>query len=307
MAPIAAFDSWAVTGASGFLGSNLVARLRQAGARVIPVGRQELGATSAEGGLPRLLKETSVVAHLAGQASVGACIKDPVGCHEANVELVRRVLEAARKADVKRVILPSSIRVYGPHVENGAREEDARRPFEAYGQSKVDMEDLANRFAEEHGLDIVIARVSSVYGISPGGRSPARGLVGTFLAAVQSGRPMQVQGDGTQQKDLLWLGDAIRALEALGAKPGPLASQHRALNLGSGVGTAVGDLARLLGRLTRGSTVAAPADPLDCSGYLRIDRIREAVGWRPLVSVEEGAARMRRVMGPPVRGPSRRP
>jgi nucleoside-diphosphate-sugar epimerase len=165
----------AVTGASGFVGSHLVEALVAAGLptraimretsdpRWIPASAERMVAPlHDEEALGRAVHGASVVFHLAAVTSA-AQAQD---YERANVRGTERILEAVRRcAPEARVVLCSSLAAVGPAREDHALEEsDTPLPVSDYGRSKLAAERVADAFAAEHGLDIVIVRPGAVYG-----------------------------------------------------------------------------------------------------------------------------------------------
>ncbi len=177
-----------VTGGAGFIGSSLVDRLvrDQYGHHVCVLdnfsrGRIENLADSSNAirivngdilDAARLRDEmvgTEVVYHLAALSSVFDCVHDPAAAIRTNVEGTRQVLETARQAGVRRVVVSSSREVYGEPANLPVPESSPMNPKNAYGASKVAAEELCVEYAAS-GLDLTILRLSNVYGFRDRGR-----------------------------------------------------------------------------------------------------------------------------------------
>jgi UDP-glucose 4-epimerase len=139
-----------------------------------------------------------------------------------------------------------------------------------------------------HGLNTTVLRYGNVYGPRQDPSTEA-GVVAIFTEAMLAGRRPVIFGDGTQVRDFVYVGDVADAnLRVLGqALPGPL-------HVGSGVGTSVNEIADQLRALTEAAAAPehGPAIPGEVHRiYLDVSRIREVLGWRPRVSLEEGLRR----------------
>ncbi|WDZ92811.1 MULTISPECIES: NAD(P)-dependent oxidoreductase [Nocardiopsis] len=227
----------AVTGASGFVGSHLVARLARDGYQVVgldevPVPREadfRCGATdiSTEGDfsfrqcdlavneLVPLLRDVDTVFHLAGVSGVreswGSRYADYV---HANILGTQRLLEACREAGVRRVVVASSSSVYGSTVRP-SRIEDLPQPVSPYGVSKLAVERLALAYAEVSSFDACILRYFTVYG--PYQRPTM--LMSRILQAAHTGHPVTVFGDGSQRRHFTYVDDAVEATVLAGTRP----------------------------------------------------------------------------------------
>ena len=141
-------------------------------------------------------------------------VAEPELTHEINVEGTRNVLRAAREAGVKSVVLASSAAVYGDDPEMPKHEEMATKPLSPYATSKLENERDAARFTEE-GLPVVALRFFNVYGPRQNGDHPYASAVARFKDAVESGRPVQIFGDGMQTRDFVHVRDVVRDIEQL--------------------------------------------------------------------------------------------
>lgn len=214
----------AVTGAGGSLGRALIAQLRAKGWSVAGLVRrerdvaalQQLKATPVMGdlrdaaSLARLMSGAEVVFHLA--AWMGKPAKGELA-HAVNVEGTRRVVQAAATAKVKRVVLASSIAVYGPVRDGVITEERAPWPVgDLYGDSKAQAERVARDEADSLGLELVILRPTMIYGPA----SPSWTV--TPFTAIQRGLPIII-GDGNDLLDAVYLDDVANAFVLAGQVP----------------------------------------------------------------------------------------
>ena len=233
-----------ITGGAGYIGSRLARRV--AGSAEVTVldnlrrgKRNALGPAGEairfvpgdirdEDTLLALTRGADVVFHLAAESAVMAADADPEYCFETNVTGTFRVLQAARKNRVGRVVFSSSREVYGDAESIPVAETAPLRPRNTYGASKAAAEMLCGAFAGE-GLEIAIARFSNVYGPGDKGR-----VIPRFVENALAGLPFTLFG-GSQVMDFVWIETAVDALVRLGTGPhipGPL-------NVASGFGASV--------------------------------------------------------------------
>lgn len=170
-----------VTGATGFIGSNLARRLHQAGAQVLALERTpgkgarlaQLGIDVVQGDLTDPARMSQIVgdgvelvmhlgAWLRGESSREA--------NQINVDATRRLAEACAQEGVNRFVFTSSISVYGPHGDRDVDEQTPLRPYgDAYGDSKIQAEAALRDIGQRIGLPYVIVRPGMVYGPESGG------------------------------------------------------------------------------------------------------------------------------------------
>ncbi len=238
--------------------------------------------------LDDLLDGTDAVIHLAGQPGVRLSWED--GFHvyvERNLTASQRLLEAAQRTRVPRLVMASSSSVYGNVAVHPTTEDTPTRPFSPYGVTKLAMEHLAAAYAENWALPVVMLRYFTVYG--PGQR-PDMGMH-RFIAAAAAGEPVTVYGDGEQVRDFTYVDDVVSATLAVATADVAPAS---VFNVAGGSSSTVNDVLRLVAE-TVGLEVATrhlpeqPGDVRVTGGA--IDRARGAFGWHPEVPLAEGVKR----------------
>ncbi len=300
-----------VTGAAGFIGSNLVARLLEDGRRVVGVDDLSSGALSKladarerhpgrfefdrldirQGGLTPLVArlQPDVIYHLAAQVDVRRSVADPE--HDASVNVLGTIatLEAARLGGVRKVVYASSIGSYGePREDELPVDESFSLPaLSPYGASKRVAIDYLRTYAELYDLDWTALTIANVYGPHQT-TSGEGGVVATFIGQMLAGEPCTIFCDGEQSRDLVFVDDVVHAF-ALAADR---AAGQRLL-IGTGQRTSVNQLFRALAAAT-----GYPHEPLhapDRPGEIRhssLDarRAGRELGWKPWTSLEEGLA-----------------
>jgi nucleoside-diphosphate-sugar epimerase len=284
-----------VTGGAGFIGSHLVDRLltddtdvevtvldnlrRGQRAHLLrhaddPRFRFVEQDVRGRDGLEVALRGADLVYHLAAQPTVIGGVDDASYTFDTNVGGTFNVLRAAALNDVKRVVFASSRQVYGEPINLPVDEEAPLMAINLYGATKLSGEALCRAYRRETGLSAVVLRLANVYGPRDTGR-----VIPLWLDQVKAGQDLVVYG-GKQVLDFVWVGDAVAALERAGAALGPLPP----INVGSGTGTKLLDLARRLGRLVGGrpTLLLQPARPAEVTRYIgKTERMRELLQLEP--------------------------
>lgn len=277
----------AVVGASGFIGTTLVRRLVQLGVPVQSFTR-DVPFIVEPRRLARGTTSSRTVFWLA--ASVNPAIAeerpDLVDLDQRAFERALGVLEASARPP--RVVLVSSGgTVYDPTVPPPYTEASPVKATTAYARSKLALED-ALRTSAIRGDGKVIVRVANAYG--PG--QPARrgqGVVAYWLRAAASGGPLVLIGDKNTVRDFVYIGDIVDALVAIHNADGVLPA---VLNVGSGHGTTLGELAQTILAVAGDPSVAVevrPARSFDLSQtWLDTSLATRVLGWRPRTSLRAG-------------------
>jgi UDP-glucose 4-epimerase len=290
-----------VTGGAGFIGSHLVdALLARPDARVVVIDnlyRGRIRNLAQHDDDPRLelalgdirdrplleeaLTGADVVFHLAAQSNVMGAVSNPRYSFETNVAGTFNVLEAASNAGVHRVIFASSREAYGEARSLPVDEDQPLNAKNTYGASKAAAEAYCRTFAGTFGLETVILRFSNIYGPRDFER-----VIPIWLERAQAGEPLEVYG-GDQIIDFLWVGYAVQAL--LAACDAPVVNQP--LNIASGIGTPIIELARRILELTgsRGELCITPARAAEVRNFVAdTRRMRRLLQIEPAADPLEG-------------------
>jgi nucleoside-diphosphate-sugar epimerase len=196
------------------------------------------------------------------------------------------VLEAARREQVRRVVLASSSAVYGDH-DGPVAEDAASRPMSPYASSKLAMEDLARLYTSAMGLQTVCLRFFNVYGPRQDVHSPYAAVIPLFIEGLLDGRPPTIHGDGGQSRDFVFVEDVVQAM--LQASQAAVAGQ--VFNIGQGQSWTVLELAETLAALVQESLapVFGPARAGDIrTSAADIGRATKALGYRPAWDLHQG-------------------
>ncbi|MGE5049361.1 MAG: NAD-dependent epimerase/dehydratase family protein [Deltaproteobacteria bacterium] len=290
-----------VTGGAGFIGAHTVRALLAGGHQVTVVDdlshgtRASLAAGAAlhvvdvrSPDLPPLLERErpEAVLHLAAQMDVRRSVADPLFDASVNVLGTVNVIEAARRARVRRIVFASSGgAIYGEQESFPAREDHPRRPASPYGVSKLCGEEYLAHAARASGLSTLALRYANVYGPGQDPHGEA-GVVAIFLEKMLGGATPVIHGDGMQTRDYVHVEDVAR-INLLALQSDVLG----ALNVGTGRETTVVDLAAALARHAGfgGRVQHGPAK----AGEQRRSVVdpgaaRAALGWTPQIGLEQG-------------------
>ncbi len=297
-----------VTGGAGFIGSHLVEALVERGHHVrvidnLSTGRLTnleavLGAVEFLAGdvcdeslIEDLMHGVEYVFHLAALASVPRSVEAPFESHTACATGTITVLEAARRARVKRVIYASSSAVYGDQPTAAKRETDLPKPMSPYGAAKLAGEIYCQAFYVTYGLPTVALRYFNVFGPRQDPESPYAAVIPRFITAILSGRQPVIYGDGEQSRDFTYVEDVVRAnLLAMESS----AADGQVLNIATGKAISLLELLRVLEELL-GRKIAPQFDP-PRPGDIRhsmadITLAEKILNYRPLISLAEGLRR----------------
>lgn len=301
-----------VTGATGFLGANLVAELVSQGANVICLQRDEVQPNSLD--LLRLRKSVTVingsvddgplmerilneyeigsVFHLAAQALVGAANRSPVSTFESNIRGTYLLLEACRLSKtVDRVIVASSDKAYGSHDVLPYSEDFKLNAAYPYDVSKACTDLISQSFAHTFGLPVAVTRSANIYG--PADINLSRIIPGTILSIQQGERPI-IRSDGSPVRDFIYTTDIVDGYLLLAENIEKIKGE--AFNFGSGEPISMIDLVNKI--VTQIGTDLTPdvlltdkiANEIDAQ-YLSSEKVNLMFGWSPKVTIDEGLRR----------------
>jgi UDP-glucose-4-epimerase GalE len=298
-----------VTGGAGYIGSHAAKALRRAGRDVViydnlSAGHREaaLGApliegdTADTGAVRRAIRDTGATAvmHFAAWLSVGESVIDPAGYYRNNVGGTLGTLEAMAAEGCRHFVFSSTCAVYGEPGETPLRETHATRPINAYGQTKLAVEQALPHFERAYGIRAVCLRYFNAAGADPEGElgedhHPEIHVIPRAFEAASGGEPLQVFGedyptpDGTCQRDYIHVADLaeahLRALDRL-ERGGASATYNVGTERPSSVREVIAAVERVTGRaVARRSAARRPGDPAVL--YASASRIRDDLGWMP--------------------------
>jgi len=304
-----------VTGSAGFMGSHLVDYLLTKGFKVY-------GVDDLSGGYLRNVNPKShftkldlrdkkktrdyinkikpdLIYHLAADATEGRSQFTPLSCTERNYLAYLNLLVPAIKNGARRVVLTSSMAVYGaqrPPFHEGLD----RKPEDLYAISKAAMEEATEVLSSVHGFEYVIVRPHNVYGEKQNIADPYRNVIGIFINRLLGGKPFYIYGDGKQKRSFSYIDDCTAPLAKCGLLEG---INGEIINLGPGPETAVtiNELANTVLKEFFGTDnipekflpIHLTARPQEVkNAFSTCDKAKRLLGFEPTTDLEEGIEKM---------------
>jgi UDP-glucose 4-epimerase len=298
-----------VTGGAGYIGSHAAKALRLAGHRVVIYDNFSAGHRGAALGAPviegdigdidavrRAIRDSgaSSVMHFAAWLSVPDSVRDPGGYYRNNVTGTLATLEAMALEGCRQFVFSSTCAVYGEPVETPLSETHPTAPINAYGQTKLAVEQALPHFERAYGIRSIRLRYFNAAGADTEGElgedhSPEIHVIPRALEAASTGRPIEIFGedyptpDGTCLRDYIHVADLadahIRALARL-AQGGASATYNVGTERPSSVKDVIAAVERVTGRqVTRRPAARRAGDPAIL--YASAERIRQDLGWVP--------------------------
>lgn len=291
-----------ITGGAGFIGSHIVEHF-QGQAEIIVLDDLRTGYRRNLAGLECRLIEGSIlddralaeamqgvgrVFHLAAMISVPESVQKPAECAELNIEGTRRVLAAASRAGVKKVLLASSAAIYGDNPLVPKLESMPPEPKSPYAESKLAGEHLLEEFQREHGLATASLRFFNVFGPRQDPQSAYAAAVPIFIARALRSEDITIYGDGEQTRDFIYVKDIVGALDFMSQSPASVGTY----NVGYGRRLSIKSLAQEILNLTASKSALRflPGRPGDVMhSVASADKLRQT-GWLPAYDVPGGLA-----------------
>jgi UDP-glucuronate 4-epimerase len=225
------------------------------------------------------------VINLAARAGVRQSIDNPWVYYETNVTGTLNLLEACKDAGVSRFLLASTSSVYGKNQMPFSEDAVIDSLLSPYAASKKAAEDLCRLYNYLFDFDVTVFRFFTVYG--PSGR-PDMSLF-RFVRWIVEGEPLQLNGDGTQQRDFTHVDDVARGVvAAVDRSPG-----YETINLGSDspveLNSVIDEIESLVGKTAKIEHHPFPATDVMAT-WANISMARELLDWEPQVDLKQGVA-----------------
>jgi UDP-glucose 4-epimerase len=246
-----------VTGGLGFIGSHLIERLNQNN-EIIIVDNQSSGNIKnidgldftridtdlgdiTEVNLEQIFEGADYIFHLAAVTSVPQSVEDPIRSNEVNITGILKVLEAARKCDVDKLIFSSSSAVYGETDQLPISESNPINPMSPYAVTKATGELYCNVYSEIYGLPTISLRYFNVFGPRQDPKSQYAAVIPIFIDKLLKNESPIIYGDGEQTRDFVSVKDVVDA-NLLSAR----SSETGVFNIGLGKSTTINQLFEII-------------------------------------------------------------
>ena len=307
---------WLVTGAAGFIGSNLVEALLQAGQVVVGLDNYSTGYRSNvdaavgsslnfrmfEGDIrdrsacAAAVAGCDVVLHQAALGSVPRSIVDPLASHDSNVTGFLNLLEAARQAGVRRFVYAASSSTYGDHEALPKVEENIGNPLSPYAATKLINEVYAAVYARSYGFKATGLRYFNVFGPRQDPDGAYAAVIPKWVAAMLRNEPVTINGDGETSRDFCYVANAVQA--NILAAFGPDEVQGEVFNVAYGGRTTLNELFAFIRDGLAAHQVHYDREPVHAdfrSGDVRhsqadIGKAQRLLGYAPTHDVARGLA-----------------
>ena len=292
-----------ITGGAGFIGSNLTDHLVRIGHKVIVLDNFVSGKKSnlshhkkqdvkiikidisKSKNLDKYFKGVHYVFHFAALAQIIPSIKNPKKYFKNNVIGTLKVVEAAKKAKIKKLVYAASSSCYGIPKKLPTSEKDKIDLNNPYAVTKFIGEEIIMRYASMFKMPNISFRFFNVYGPRLNISGQYSAVIGNFLSQTKNNKALTIVGDGKQTRDFIHVDDIANAcIKVIKSK-----CINKIYNLGSGKKTSINTLAKIF----NGKKKFIPNRPGDAKNSLAdISKFKKDVNWHPKISLEEGIKKL---------------
>jgi UDP-N-acetylglucosamine 4-epimerase len=299
-----------VTGAAGFIGSNIIDQLVKIGCKkIIALDNLATGdiknieahiadnsITFIKGDITdpetcmNASKGADIVLHQAALGSVPRSIENPVNTHNVNVNGFVNMLEAARHNKVKRFVYASSSSVYGDNTDLPKKEEKTGKPLSPYAVTKVTNELYAKVFTDVYKMEIIGLRYFNVFGPKQNPSGPYAAVIPIFVNRLLKNEKCVIYGDGDNRRDFTYVDNVVSA-NILAAATQNQQALGQVFNIAYGATKSVKDLYSQIKNLLNSDLDANHLPPRvgDIKdSFASVEKAKTLLGYEPLVSLDNG-------------------
>lgn len=299
-----------ITGGAGFIGSHLAEKLNESGQKITILDNLSSGhrrniesllgpnVQFVEGDIRdrdlvyRLMADCDGAFHLAALVSVPQSISHPDDSFTINLQGTLNLFEASRGQKQQKIVFASSAAIYGDVQQQPIKEECRDIPLSPYGLHKWMCEEQANLYFQLYAVRSVGLRFFNVFGPRQDPSSPYSGVISIFIDRILKRQPATIYGDGTQNRDFVYVGDVVQALiKSMNCTN----SEFKAYNVGQGSSITVSSLWETLCGIAEVELVPnhGPARSGEIHTSLAdISAIGRDLGYKPETNLEEGLKRV---------------
>ena len=307
--------TYLVTGAAGFVGSNIIERMLEGkgpiedDAEIAAIDNLSTGKRENverfrghprvefreidirdEKAIEPVVERADYVLHQAAIPSVPRSLDDPVATTDTNCLGTTNLLTAAEEAGVEKAVVASSSSVYGPSESLPKREEMPANPVSPYALSKYWTEQLAIQFSDYFDIDAIALRYFNIFGPHQDAQSEYAAVIPAFIERMLDGKRPEIYGDGEQSRDFTYIDNVVDAnLKALASD-----CTGEAMNVACGDQITLNELVAQLNEILGTDIDPKHTDPRP--GDVRhskadISKAKERIGYEPSVSFRDGLER----------------
>ncbi len=288
-----------ITGGAGFIGSNLTDHLVRIGHKVIVLDNFVSGKKSnlshhkkkdvkiikddisKSKNLEKYFKGADYIFHLAALAEVIPSIKNPKKYFKNNVIGTLKVVEAAKKVNIKKLIYAASSSCYGNPKKFPTSEKDKIDLNNPYAATKFIGEEIIMRYADMFKMPNISFRFFNVYGPRLNISGQYSAVIGNFLSQKKNNIPLTIVGNGKQTRDFIHVDDLVSAFIKV------IKSRYvnKIYNIGSGKRTSINTIASIFNGKKKFIPIR-PGEPKD--SLANISKLKKDINWNPKISIESG-------------------
>lgn len=297
-----------VTGGAGFIGSHIATALVERGDQVRVLDNLSTGHLDnlahladrvefIEGDLvdgekiARAVQGVDCIFHQAALASVPRSVEAPLDTNAACVTGTLTLLDAARRAGVRRLVYAASSSLYGDKPTSSKRETDLPDPISPYGAAKLAAEYYCHAFTATYGFETVALRYFNVFGPRQDPGSPYSAVIPLFITAILENRQPVIFGNGLQSRDFTYIANVVHG-NLLAADAGGVAG--RSFNVAAGRSVTLLEMLAMLNKYLGTDVEPEFADPRPgdiLESLADISAARAAMNYEPQIGFEEGISR----------------
>src|SRR5689334_9384404 len=230
------------------------------------------------------VRDVDYVLHQAAIPSVPRSVDDPVTSNRANITATLNVLDAARRAGVKRLVYAGSSSAYGDTPTLPKHEDMPTAPKSPYALQKLVGEQYCQMFSQLYGFETVTTRYFNVFGPRQDPGSPYSGVISLFATALPAGKQPTIYGDGEQTRDFTYIANVVDGV--LKACEAPNAA-GQVINVATGMRISLNELLHTLNHIVGSNLTAIYKDAR--AGDVRdsqadITKAKALLGYTPTVN-----------------------
>ncbi|MHC4870290.1 MAG: SDR family oxidoreductase [Planctomycetota bacterium] len=299
-------NRYLVTGAGGFIGSNIVRRLLAENKTVIGIDNFSTGRRCnlddiidkfefIEGDLADTDTASSAVSkathilHQAAIPSVQRSLKDPFATNRSCIDATLNVLDSAVKSGIKRVVVAASSSAYGDTPTLPKEESMPTKPLSPYAVAKLSQENYARAFSTCFGLETISLRYFNVFGPHQDPESDYAAVIPKFIRLILQGKTPVINGDGSQSRDFTFIENVISANVLAATTDNKLSGE--VVNIACGKRIDLNELVKKLNNIL-GTDITPEYGP-SAKGDVKhsladISKAAELIGYEPIVNLDDG-------------------